>query len=179
MKIWLGAGSLIFLISILHSGTALGSSSVTLASASQGTLIAEGSASGTNADAGSATLVEAGVADATILVGTDFDSESAGMITEPEVTTGGADDAATITLSLASAAPSPVTTAFKVETAAIPTSLALENSASAAVVADSIATPETVIPESPTIPEPSAWQGLIFGGVVLIAASRRAVRKVA
>ena len=180
MQICLRAAPILLVTFLLHSPAALASV--------KGTPLVEAGASGLLA--GNETIVpsQASIDCTTMIAGSALSLDSAGVVTVAEGSGGdanGSDDVLTLDdsaipesteLTLSSAVPA-FALAGEAETSSITTALALHSSISTASAEESVATPDFATPLSPTIPEPAAWQGFIFGALILIARRQRFARK--
>jgi hypothetical protein len=174
MQIRLRATAFIFIVAVVHSRTALGSSSITLV---QGSLNAT-----------------SGVINATVQSPFDcgaLDLISGPRIAQPEVSSSEpSDDIGEVTVALDTGAASSLTLdattsvlhniayGSAIADASLTSSLVAENTELSASREDDFTTADIVVPEF-NVPEPAAWQGLIFGGAVMGTVLVRRARRVA
>jgi hypothetical protein len=156
MQIRLRATAFIFIVAVVHSRTALGSSSITLV---QGSLNAT-----------------SGVINATVQ--SPFDCGALDLISGEVTVALDTGAASSLTLDATTSVLHNIAYGSAIADASLTSSLVAENTELSASREDDFTTADIVVPEF-NVPEPAAWQGLIFGGAVMGTVLVRRARRVA
>ncbi len=167
MQFRLSAAAIIFAASLVYSRSALGSSALTVAPATSGSLLVSGNLNGAGAfvvQPSSATLDL--ISSRPVTIGNSVTETSPSPAS---------DDFGGATLSLASWSATALTLSgastnlFTAGEELTASELSLATSYAGAITEPSVAAEDIVIPEFPTVPEPAAWQGLTIGAACAAA----------